>query len=160
MRNGFKIQHGLPESAGLAVVARKTGLTQGVVLAIWVAFLDTASRNRPRGHLGTPDHEEIAALLGFDAAAVAAAFTAFHDRRMITAAGNIAGWSTKNLSSSAARTRAWRERQKQQKTAEKPRRDETADAIAQRRHRLQQDMLARHQSRGRTITHTPPEKRI
>lgn len=90
-------------------MARRAGLTRGEALGLWVALLDRASVSRPRGSLAGFEAEELAALLELDAAAVATALAYLRERKMITAAGDIAGWD-KMQKPSTRRTRAWRAR--------------------------------------------------
>lgn len=152
--NWYKVFHGLPQDAKLALVARRAGLRRGEVLALWLLLLDSASRHAPRGTLPALDAEELAAALDFETPQVEAALAALRDKKMITAAGALAQWE-KNQKLSTRRTRAHRARRRLQETdAARP---QETDAI--RRERLQGDMQARHRRQGRHLAADLPIRR-
>ena len=140
--NCYKMPYGIPFDAKLAVISRRTGLRRGEVLALWVALLDHGARALPRGSVYDIDAEELAALLEFETAAVELALSAFRDKKMITAQGCLAGWEkTQNVST--PRTRAHRAFKRESGLPEE---DDAA-----RRLRLQNEIIARHRRRGRTV---------
>lgn len=146
--NWYKMHHGLPQDPRLAVIAKRAGLRQGDMIAIWVALLDHASRAAPRGNVKDIDIEETAVMLGFDFSAIEAAWNVLHEKKMIQADGRITDWDRRQKSSTH-RTRAHRKRMCQTETD------------AESRSRLQAKILARHKKRGLTLaehqTMTPPE---
>ncbi len=141
----YKMHHGIPLEAKLAVVAKRAGCRRGEALALWVVLLDHASRAIPRGSVSNIDLEEIAATLEFDPAAIEPALKAFHDKNMILADGSLAGWE-KNQRLSTSRTRAHRARAPTGAAFFDKSETDTA-----RRQRLQNEILARHKKRGRTL---------
>lgn len=145
--NWYKIHHGLPLDARLAVVARRAGFRRGEVLALWVALLDHASRSVPRGSVRDMDAEEIAVALEFDSAALETALQALREKKMILPDGRLADWE-RNQQLSTRRSRASRTVQLINESEEDP--------DAARRRRLQDELLARHKKRGRTIAELNP----
>lgn len=108
----YKMYHGLPTDARLAVVAHRTGVRRGHVLALWVTLLDRASQAKPRGHVTHLDIEELAVTLEIETADVEKTLTALRDKNMIEADGAIEEWHEKQ-NVSTARVRAFRARQKE-----------------------------------------------
>jgi len=80
---GYRLFHGLPYDARLAVIAKRSGLTRAEVLALFIALHDGASQGAPRGTLSRFDAEEAALALDLDAAAVTAALEAFAEKGII-----------------------------------------------------------------------------
>jgi hypothetical protein len=158
LMDGYKLPHGLLLDAKLAVVAKRAGLRRGEALALWIALLDHASQNAPRGSVENLDPEEIAAALEFDPAAIDAALAAFRGKKMVSAGNAIAGWEKMQTGSSTPRTRAHRARKRRNK--EMPPLENDGDdseaAAARRRQRLRDEMLARHKKRGHTLAKNPP----
>ncbi|MCE9507076.1 MAG: hypothetical protein K8R48_02010 [Alphaproteobacteria bacterium] len=154
--NGYKLPHGLLLDAKLAVVARRAGLRRGEALALWIALLDHASRNTPRGSVENIDAEEIAAALEFDPAAIDAALGVLRDKQMISANNAIAGWEKMQTGASTPRTRAHRARQRKGVPQEENDGDDSEAAASRRRQRLRDEMLARHRKRGHIMTENPP----
>jgi hypothetical protein len=142
----YRIFSGLPQDARLAVIARRTGIRRGDVLAIWVSLLDHASAAKPRGCVKDADPEEIAAALESDTATVETVVSALRDRKMILPEGMISGWD-RNQKLSTPRTRAYRARL----AAAVP----VHETDAARRERLQNEMHARHKKRGLTFAGQP-----
>lgn len=83
---GYRLFHGLPYDARLAVIAKRSGLNRAEVLALFIALHDGASQGAPRGTLGRFDAEEAALALDLDPGAVAAALEAFADKGIIAGA--------------------------------------------------------------------------
>jgi hypothetical protein len=111
--NWYKAYHGLPCDARLAVVARKAQIRRAEAVALWVALLDRASRQRPRGTVGSPDPEELGEMLDISPEDTARALQAFRDKGLLTQTGAIGGWD-KMQATSTRRVRAHRRRQKEQ----------------------------------------------
>ena len=147
------MHHGLPLDTKLAVVAKRAGLRRGEVLALWVALLDHASQNAPRGSLKNLDSEEISLTLEFDPVLVETALQAFRDKKMISADNVLTDWQKSQKLSSTMRTREFRDRQRQKDAAlKKPYEDDEAEAaVARRRQRLSDEVLERHKRHGKTI---------
>jgi hypothetical protein len=156
--NGYKLPHGLLLDAKLTVVARRAGLRRGEALALWIALLDHASQNAPRGSVENLDAEEIAAVLEFDPGTIDAALEALRDKKMISANNAITGWEKIQTGSSTLRTRAHRARQRQNKETPPEEDDDSEAAASRRRQRLRGKMLVRHKKRGRTLAKNPPKQ--
>ncbi|MFH1159224.1 MAG: hypothetical protein V1721_10165 [Pseudomonadota bacterium] len=146
--NWYKMYHGAPLDAKLAVIAKRAGLRRGEMLALWVTLLDHASQSTPRGSVRDIDLEEIAVALEFDPASLESAMKALHDKKRISPDGFLTGWD-KGQALSTPRTRAFRARRKEKDDCE------SEEAIAGRRERLRDEMLVRHRKRGRTIAERP-----
>ncbi len=129
----YKLPAGFPHDPKLTVIAHKTGLARGGVLAVWIALIDHAAKARPRGSLAAAKPDEIAAVLECPPAAVAAVIAALKDKNMISAENGIAHWH-RYQKLSTPRVRAHRAR----KAKNQP--DETDAA---RLSRLRQEMHAR-----------------
>lgn len=142
----YKIFSGLPQEAKLAVVARRTGVRRGEVLALWVALLDHASAARPRGYIKDIDHEELAAVLEFDVATVKTIIDVLHDRKMILPDGMLSGWS-RDQKLSTPRTRTYRARLAVAAAVH--------ETDAARRARLQNKMNAGRKQRGHAFAEQP-----
>jgi len=155
--NGYKVHHGLPLDAKLAVIARRAGLRRGEILALWIALLDYASQNMPRGSIKDIDAEEIAIALEFEPAAVETALQSFRDKGMVSAGETLTAWEKSQKLSSTLRTREHRARRRQQETMPKKQDDDndSEEEISRRRQRLRGEVLDRHKKRGRTIVKQP-----
>lgn len=163
--NWYKVHNGLPLDMKLAVIAKRTGLRRGDVLALWVVLLDHASQSKPRGSIQDIQAEDIALLLEFDSAGVAAALKAFRDKGLVLADGHLTGWKASQVLSSTQRARDSRARRRQDQDSPLPAQsppptarkndDDSEEAIARRRQRLHEEMSARHKKRGRTFANTP-----
>ena len=171
----FKAYHGMPADAKLAVVARRSGLKRGEILALWIALLDHASRNTPRGSVEHIDAEQLAVILEFDDKAIDTALAALRDKNMISKDNMLTDWEKHQyLASSAQRVRNWRARRNIITASAKPdlpsphkppatpeRNRETCDedspeAIARRRQRLRDEVIAGHKAKGRSVVEDRP----
>ena len=146
--NWYKMYHGAPLDAKLAVIAKRSGLRRGEMLALWVTLLDHASQSSPRGSVQDIDLEEISVALEFDPVAMESALKALHDKKRISTDGFLTGWN-KDQALSTPRTRAFRARQKKKDNGD------NKEAVTERRERLRDEMLVRHRKRGRTIAERP-----
>lgn len=108
----YKMYHGLPTDARLAVVAHRAGVRRAEALAIWVTLLDRASQARPRGYVMGLDAEELAITLDLEPPVVEKTLTALRAKNMIEDDGAIEEWHEKQTISTA-RVRAFRARQKE-----------------------------------------------
>ena len=134
----YKVPHGLPQDAKLAVIAARANLKRGEMLALWVLLLDKASQSKPSGCAGLLDAEEIAAVLEFDTEAIKKALSALRDKRMLTAGGKLACWQD-SQKLSTPRTRAYRARAAHVRL--------TSETDAERRARLQRELVATRKTR-------------
>jgi len=136
--NGYRVHHDLPLDPILAAVARRANLSRGAMLGLWLALLDCASQNKPRGVLPATDAEALAALLELETAQVEKALSVLREKERIAADGAIQNWKKSQYcnASAALRTRKWRKRKKD--------RLETEAEVASRRARLM------HMQRGET----------
>jgi hypothetical protein len=142
--NGYKIHHGMPLDPRLAVVAKRAGLRRGEVLALWVALMDYASQNKPRGSLQGIDPEKLGVMLEFDTDDVARALKAFQAKNLISANELLNDWVESQALSSTARVREHRAR----------RRQDILDRLEEEepRQKMDQEMLSRHKKRGKIMT--------
>lgn len=109
----FRLHHGTPQDPKWIVVARRAGVPVGAVLSVWIAMLDAASRATTRGTLEGWDHEDVAAMLGYETQDVSAIYTAMQGKTLD--GDRIAAWDKRQPKrerddDSAARVRAHRER--------------------------------------------------
>jgi len=148
--NWYKMYHGAPLDAKLAVIAKRAGLRRGEMLALWVVLLDHASQSTPRGSIRDIDLEEIAVTLEFDSVSIESALKALYDKKKISADSFLIGWD-KYQALSTPRTRAFRARQKKKGKDD----SDNKEVVAERRERLRNEMLVRHRKRGRTIAERP-----
>ncbi len=118
--NWFRWYHGTVSDPKLALIAKKSGQTRPIVIAIWVALLEHASQAELRGDISGFDAETVAVALDIDEDAIPAVIAAITAKGMI-ADGVITAWSKRQPQreddASTARVRAYRERQKQAETA-------------------------------------------
>ena len=146
--NWYKMYHGTPLDTKLAVIAKRAGLRRGEMLALWVTLLDHASQSTPRGSVQDIDLEEVAIALEYDLVVLEGALKALHHIKRISTDGFLTGWN-KSQALYTPRTRAFRARQKKKNDSD------SEEAVAERRERLRNEMLARHEKRGRTIAKPP-----
>ncbi len=138
----YRLYHGLPYDARLAVIAKRSGLNRAESLALFIALHDHASQMLPRGSLLGFDAEQAALALDLDATKVKAAIDALMEKGIIEA-DQLTEW-TRQLSPSTERVRRHRAKQRaaglllQKRPAPSP--DDPAEA-ARRRQRLQEAAL-------------------
>ena len=111
MSSWFRSWHGAPTDTKWLTVARRAGVSAGVVSAIAWALFDYASQADDRGSVAGFDAETYAAFSGFDEAQVEAVIAAMTDKGIITADGRLANWEKrqpKREDDSTQRVRDWR----------------------------------------------------
>lgn len=109
----FRLHHGTPQDPKWIVVARRAHVPVGAVLAVWMAMLDAASRAATRGTLEGWDHEDVAAMLGYETEQVQAVYDAMQGKTLD--GDRVMAWDKRQPKreredDSAARVRAHRER--------------------------------------------------
>lgn len=113
--------HGAVSDDKWPLIARKSGQTVAVVIAVWAALLECASQDDDRGSIETFDPESIDALLQLDDGSTQAVIDALSNgKRPRIVDGHIANWGKRQPvreDGSAERAKEWRERKKQEKTA-------------------------------------------
>lgn len=111
--------HGAISDDKWPLIARKSGQTVAVVIAIWAALLECASQDDDRGSIGAFDPESVDALLQLDDGATQAVVDALSSgKRPRITDGHIVNWKKRQPAredGSAERSREWRERKKQEK---------------------------------------------
>ena len=114
----WRAYHGLPHDPKLALVALVTpcNARRGEVLEVWVALLDYASQNTPRGSIEGIDLEQIAWSLQMEIERVNAIMESLRKKRMISGK-LLSAWDKRQPKrerddDSRERVRAYRERQK------------------------------------------------
>ncbi|MDE1151313.1 MAG: hypothetical protein PW788_02155 [Micavibrio sp.] len=143
----YRLFHGLPYDARLAVIAKRSTLSKGETLALFIALHDHASQSLPRGSLAGFDAEQVALALDLDPAKVTAALEALADKGMIAPDHTFTEWA-RQLSPSTERVRRHRARKRAagQLIRKRPPlldADDPAEA-ARRRQRLQSAPLSRN----------------
>ena len=117
--NWFRWYHGAVSDPKLALIAKKSGQTRPIVIAIWAALLEHASQAESRGDISGFDAETVAVALDIDEDAIPAVIAAMTTKGMITD-GVITAWDRRQPQredGAAERAKAWREKQKQSANA-------------------------------------------
>lgn len=120
----FRWHHGSVTDPKFQLVARKSAQALASVIAVWAFVLEQASASEHRGSFGDIDCEAIDCLLGLDEGASASILAAMSERGLVED-GYVCAWEKRQVKrerdtdNSADRTRAYRERQKQQEEASK-----------------------------------------
>lgn len=172
--NWFKVHHGIPLDARLAVIAHRTGMKRGEVLALWITLLDHAGRNMPKGSLAEIDIEQISVILELDDSAVKKALDTFREKKMISPDNTLADWEKIQPPPSTRRVQAFRHRQSILTASAKPNYrpstpvstppiskkepldEDSPETIAKRRQRLRDETLAKYKTKGRNIVEDFP----
>lgn len=115
----FRWHHGSVTDPKFGVVAKKAGVRVSDVLAVWVFVLEAASADADRGTIGQIDFEAVELLLGLEEGQCGRILDAMTQRGLIEGS-RIASWDKRqpkrerDTDNSVDRTRAYRERLKQQ----------------------------------------------
>ena len=136
----FRWYHGAVSDDKWPLIARKSGQTVAVVIAVWASLLECASQADGRGSIDDFDAESIDALLQLDDGSTQAVIDALSNgKRPRIVDGHIVNWSKRQPmreDGSAERAREWRKRKKQEKStisekpnAEQPKLERTANAL-------------------------------
>jgi hypothetical protein len=119
----FRWHHGSVTDPKFQLVARKAGVSLPDVLAVWAFLLEKASASDERGTFGEIDCEAVDCLFGLDEGQTAAILEHM-GARGLTQDEQITAWEKRqpkrerDTDNSADRTRAYRERHKQQGDAQ------------------------------------------
>jgi hypothetical protein len=109
----FRIWHDMLNDPKWRVVARKSNTRVCEVISVALAVLNSASQHDERGAF-TTNHEDIAAALDMDEEVVSSIIAAMEGR--FIESGKVINWEKrqpKREDDSSERTKAWRERKKQ-----------------------------------------------
>lgn len=126
MSNGidwFRWHHGSVSDQKFALVAKRAGASVAEVIAIWACLLEAASAAASRGDPGEPDFEALDCALGLDDGKARRIYERMRERALLdTETGRIASWDKRQPKrerddNSTERTRAHRERQREQTNA-------------------------------------------
>lgn len=115
----FRWHHGSVTDPKFQLVARKACVRLPDVLAVWAFVLEKASASEERGNFGVIDCEAVDCLFGLDEGQTALILEHMGVRGLVQE-GRIAAWEKRqpkrerDADNSTDRTRAYRERQKQQ----------------------------------------------
>ena len=118
----FRWHHGSVTDPKFQLVARKSGASLPVVLAVWAYVLESASQSADRGSFDI-DAEALDCMFSLDDGTTAKVLAVMADRDLIDG-GRVAAWEKRQPKreregdSSTDRTRAYRERLKQQGDAD------------------------------------------
>lgn len=119
----FRWHHGSVTDPKFQLVARKAGVRLPDVLAVWAFVLEKASASDERGSFGEIDCEAVDCLFGLEEGQTAQILEHMGARGLVDG-GRISAWEKRqpkrerDADSSTDRTRAYRERQKQQGDAQ------------------------------------------
>lgn len=114
----FRWHHGSVTDPKFGLIAKKAGVRVSDAIAMWAFVLENASAEAERGAIGQLDFEAIEHLLGLEDGQAVRILDAMTQRGLIEGS-RIASWDKRqpkrerDTDSSAERTRAYRERQKQ-----------------------------------------------
>lgn len=115
----FRWYHGACCDAKWPIVARKAGVTVGVVVSVWVALLEHASQDDERGSVARFDCETFDALYGYEDGVCERVITALGEKGLIRD-NRIVAWETRQPvreredDTAAERKRRERERKRQE----------------------------------------------
>lgn len=116
----FRLHHGTCTDPKWRIVSKRAGQSTAVVIAVWIAMLERASQNNPRGSIAGWSDEDMASILDLDKTQVQGVREAMQGK---TLDGDIlTGWDRrqpKREDGSAERARAWRERNRTQQNADR-----------------------------------------
>jgi hypothetical protein len=110
----FRWYHGTVSNPKLALIAKKSGQSRPVTIAVWAALLEHASKSDIRGDVSNFDVEIIAVALDIEEDAINAVIAAMNAKGMIVDR-TIAKWEARQPQredASTERVRAFREKQK------------------------------------------------
>lgn len=108
----FRAYHGTCTDPKLHRVARSIHVSRGLVIAGWLAVLETASANTTRGNIGDMDEVSLAFMIDVKPHVGAKILDAFRAVGMLDGDGNVAAWTKRQRQSDDAgvRKRKFRER--------------------------------------------------
>ena len=115
----FRWYHGTVIDPKLALIARKSGKSRPVVIAVWAALLEHASQASARGDISEFDVETVAVALDIEEDVITAIIAAMTAKGMI-ADNHITAWNRRQPQredGAAERAKAWRNKQKQSANA-------------------------------------------
>lgn len=119
----FRWHHGSVTDPKFQLIAKRSGVSLPDVLAVWAYLLEQASANETRGDHGDIDCEAVDCMFGFDDGQTKTILNAMQAREMLSD-GRVTSWDKRqpkrerDTDNSAERTRAYRDRQKQQGDAQ------------------------------------------
>lgn len=110
--------HGACSDSKWPLIARKSGVSVGVVVSVWAALLECASQDEARGSVVDFDGETFDALYGYDDGTCAAVVDAMREKGIICD-GCICSWKKRQPlrerdDNSAERVREYRNRKRQE----------------------------------------------
>ena len=111
MTSWFRSWHGAPTDTKWLLIARRAGVTPGIVSAIGWALMDYASQHVDRGSVEGFDVETYAAFSGFEEADIRAVIEAMTTKEIIVS-GRLASWEKRQPEredNSSERVRRYRE---------------------------------------------------
>lgn len=159
----FRWHHGSVTDPKFALVARRTGASLPDVLAVWAYLLEHASAADVRGTFAPIDFEAWDCLFGFPDGRTKAIHDAMQDRNLVDG-GAVTSWEKRQPKRereddlSTERSRAFRQRQKEEKAATE--RQEEACNAAQRQETPREEKRREEEKReiqGAPEVFAPPE---
>ena len=109
----FRAYHGTCTDPKLHRIARSIHVSRGLVVAGWLAVLETASANDERGNIGEIDAVSLAFMIDVKPHVGTRILDAFRAAGMLDEAGNVTAWTKRQRQSDDAgvRKRKFRERE-------------------------------------------------
>lgn len=114
MASWFRSWHGAPTDPKWLLIAKRAGVTPGMVSSVFWALLDYASQESDRGSVRGFDAESYAAWAGYEEHQVIDILIAMEGKGVI-AGGRLTAWNERQPEedrTNAARQAAWRKRQR------------------------------------------------
>ena len=127
----FRWHHGSVTDPKFGLIAKKAGVRVGDVIAVWAMVLESASANEERGVMGQVDAEAIEFLLGMEDGMAYKILDAMTQRGLLGVGGRVESWEKRQPKreregdNSTDRSRAFRERQRQEQQCNATKRQET-----------------------------------
>lgn len=109
----FRAYHGLCTDPKLHRLARSIHVSRGLVIAGWMAVMETASANSTRGNVGQFDHVAMAFMIDVKPHVAEKIWQAFHDAGMVDDAGNVTAWAKRQRQSDDAGVRKRNQRERE-----------------------------------------------
>lgn len=116
----FRLYHGTCTDAKLHTMARAAGVRRSVVIACWVAILETASEGEPRGTIGSLTGPALGFMVGESEAVGVKVLAQFRERGMILPDGRVANWDKRQRGSDDAADRKRKQRERTKSASVEP----------------------------------------
>ena len=149
----FRWHHGSVTDPKFQLVARKASARFGDVMTVWAFVLEAASADADRGHVGAIDAEAIDLMLGAEDGTTDRILSAMQERGLIDGE-RISSWDKRQPKrerpddNSTERTRAFREKQRQETPENATERQETPRGEESREEKKEEKARALSEPQG------------